>query len=77
MNHKSSHIERDTQDYRRANLALFIAGFVTFSTLYTFQPLFPVLVAEFKISPAMASLALSVSTFTLALMLPISGSRLL
>lgn len=74
MNHKSSHIERDTQDYRRANLALFIAGFVTFSTLYTFQPLFPVLVAEFKISPAMASLALSVSTFTLALMLPISGS---
>jgi YNFM family putative membrane transporter len=74
MNQRSSHIECGTRDYRRANLALFVAGFVTFSTLYTFQPLFPALVAEFAISPAMASLALSVSTFSLALMLPISGS---
>jgi len=74
MDHKSSHIERGTRDYRRANLALFIAGFVTFSTLYTFQPLFPALVAEFAISPAIASLTLSVATFMLALMLPISGS---
>ena len=74
MESENSHIERGTQDYRRANLALFIAGFVTFSTLYTFQPLFPLLVSEFAISPAIASLTLSVATFALAWMLPVSGS---
>lgn len=67
-------IERGTREYRRANLALFIAGFVTFSTLYTVQPLLPLLVTEFAISPATASLALSTATFALAWMLPISGS---
>jgi YNFM family putative membrane transporter len=74
MEREKSHIERGSLDYRRANLALFIAGFVTFSTLYTFQPLFPQLVSEFAISPALASLTLSVATFALAWMLPISGS---
>ena len=70
----SGQIERGTKDYRRANLALFIAGFVTFSTLYTIQPLLPLLVVEFGVSPAAASLALSVATFALAWMLPVSGS---
>lgn len=68
------YIERGSRDYRRANLALFFAGFVTFSTIYTFQPLFPNLVEEFNISPALASLALSFTTFSLALTLPVSGS---
>jgi YNFM family putative membrane transporter len=67
-------IEQGTADYRRANLALFIAGFVTFSTLYTVQPLLPLFVTEFGVAPATASLALSVATFTLAWMLPVSGS---
>lgn len=67
-------IECGTNSYRRANLALFMAGFVTFSTLYTVQPLLPQLVMEFGVSPAAASLALSVATFALAWMLPISGS---
>lgn len=71
---QSGQIERGTKDYRRANLALFIAGFVTFSTLYTIQPLLPLLVTEFDVSPATASLALSVATFALAWMLPVSGS---
>ena len=70
----NTQIERGTHDYRSANLALFIAGFVTFSTLYTVQPLLPLLVTEFAISPATASLALSTATFALAWMLPISGS---
>lgn len=70
----SRYIERGSKDYRRANLALFMAGFVTFSTLYTFQPLFPNLVREFGISPAIASLSLSFATFALALTLPLSGS---
>ena len=67
-------IQRGSRAYMRANLALFFAGFVTFSTLYTFQPLFPNLVSEFGISPAIASLSLSFATFALALGLPISGS---
>jgi YNFM family putative membrane transporter len=71
---QTDRIERGTSAYRRANLALFIAGFVTFSTLYTVQPLLPLLVAEFAIAPATASLALSVTTFALAWTLPISGS---
>jgi YNFM family putative membrane transporter len=68
------YIERDSREYRRANLALFFAGFVTFSTLYTFQPLFPNLVDEFNISPTVASLSLSFATFALAVTLPVSGS---
>jgi YNFM family putative membrane transporter len=67
-------IQRGSKEYAQANLALFLAGFVTFSTLYTFQPLFPNLVAEFGISPAYASLSLSFATFALALTLPLSGS---
>ena len=74
MTADSGQIERGTRDYRRANLALFIAGFVTFSTLYTIQPLLPLLAVEFSVSPAASSLALSVATFALAWMLPVSGS---
>jgi len=67
-------IQRGTRDYSKANLALFFAGFVTFSTLYDFQPLFPNLVGEFGISPTVASLSLSFATFALAWTLPVSGS---
>lgn len=74
MSVQAEQIERGTREYRRANLALFIAGFVTFSTLYTVQPLLPLFVTEFGVSPATASLALSTATFGLAWMLPVSGS---
>ena len=67
-------IEQGTLMFHRVNLSLFIAGFITFSTLYDFQPLLPVLVTDFNISPAFGSLALSVATFSLALTLPVSGS---
>jgi len=43
MGSENIHIQRGTAAYRRANLALFLAGFVTFSTLYDFQPLLPIL----------------------------------
>lgn len=74
MNQRHGQIERGTAEYRRANLALFIAGFVTFSTLYDVQPLLPLFVTEFGISPATASLTLSVATFALAWTLPVSGT---
>ena len=67
-------ITRGSRTYLKANLALFFAGFVTFSTIYMFQPLFPSLVEEFGVSPAIASLSLSFATFALAISLPISGS---
>ncbi|NDY72703.1 MFS transporter [Desulfobacter hydrogenophilus] len=67
-------IHKGSRRYYLANIALFLAGFVTFATLYDFQPLFPNLVQEYGITPAMASLSLSVATFSLAFTLPFSGS---
>jgi YNFM family putative membrane transporter len=63
-----------SRDFRRANTALFLAGLITFATLYTYQPLFPSLVDDFGIRPTVASLALSVTTLALAVTLPIAGS---
>ncbi len=67
-------MHKGSRRYYLANLALFLAGFVTFASLYDFQPLFPNLVQEYGITPAMASLSLSVATFSLAFALPFSGS---
>lgn len=45
-------IQPHTKAYRKASLALFISGFVTFATLYTTQPLMPLFSEEFHISAA-------------------------
>jgi YNFM family putative membrane transporter len=58
---------RDMPAYRRAGLALFVAGFATFSLLYCVQPLLPVFSSEFGVSPAASALSLSLSTGALAL----------
>lgn len=63
-----------TPAYRRVNLALFCAGFVTFITLYDVQPLLPLFAREFGVSPAMSSLALSFSTIALALGMLVAGT---
>ncbi|MCB8874226.1 MFS transporter [Acidisoma silvae] len=55
-----------TPDYRRISLALFLAGFATFSLLYCTQPLLPLFSHHFHITPASSSLALSLSTGALA-----------
>lgn len=70
----STYILRGSKEFRQANLALFLAGFVTFSTLHNFQPLLPILTAEFGVTPATASLTLSVATLALAITLPLSGT---
>jgi YNFM family putative membrane transporter len=67
-------ISVDTPAYRRVNLALFCAGFVTFITLYDVQPLLPLFAREFGVSPAMASLPLSCATIALALGMLIAGT---
>ena len=60
------YLTRGTLPYRRASLALFLSGFSTFSLLYCVQPLLPVFAADYAVSPAQSSLALSLSTGFLA-----------
>jgi MFS transporter, YNFM family, putative membrane transport protein len=50
----------------RIPLALFLAGFSTFSLLYCVQPLLPVFARYYHVSPAASSLPLSLSTGCLA-----------
>jgi MFS transporter, YNFM family, putative membrane transport protein len=59
--------------FRRIALALFLAGFATFSLLYCVQPLLPLLASDFAVSPAVSSLALSFSTAALALSVFMAG----
>jgi len=69
-----SRLTEGTPAFRRANGALFAGGFVTFSILYAVQPLIPVFAQDYAISPAMGSLALSVTTASLALSMLFLGS---
>ena len=70
----SAHLMRGTPAYRRATLALFCAGFATFALLYCVQPLLPLLAAHFSVSAAGSSLALSLTTLSLAVCLLVSGA---
>lgn len=67
----TTHLARGCAGYRRATVALFCAGFATFAMLYCVQPL---LAAHFRISAASSSLALTLTTLSLALCLLISGA---
>lgn len=60
--------------FHKANWALFLAGFITFANLYITQPLLPTFADVFHVSPAVASLSLSVTTFALAVSLIIVSS---
>ena len=59
---------------RRVSLALFAAGFATFSLLYCVQPLLPAFARDFRVGPAEASLALSLTTGFLALAILLAGA---
>lgn len=67
-------IKRGTPDYWRVSVALFLAGFATFSLLYCVQPLLPELSRTFAVSPAQSALALSVSTACLAVSIVLAGA---
>ncbi|MFJ5771880.1 MFS transporter [Psychrobacillus sp. NPDC093180] len=69
-----NYIQRGTKEYKKTNLALFAAGFITFANLYSTQAVLPEFSKEFHISPAVASLSLSFATFALAISLVIFGS---
>ncbi len=57
---------RGSVGFRRITLALFAGALATFTVLYSVQALLPALASDFSVSPATASLALSVSTAALA-----------
>ncbi len=59
---------------RRIGLALFMAGFATFSLIYCTQPLLPEFAAEFGVTPAASSLALSLTTGGLAVSILLAGA---
>lgn len=68
------YIQKGTRAFHKANWALFLAGFITFANLYVTQPLLPTFSEAFHVSPAAASLSLSVTTFALAVSLIIVSS---
>lgn len=68
------YIQKGTKAFHKANWALFLAGFITFANLYITQPLLPTFAEEFDVSPAVASLSLSVTTFALSISMIIVGS---
>jgi len=63
---QTAYIERGSHGFRMVNIALFAAGFTTFALLYSVQPILPVFSDEFHVSPAEASLAMSLTTQFLA-----------
>lgn len=69
----ASHIRRGTPAFMRATLALFSAGLATFALVYCVQPILPILSHEFGISPASASVSLSVTTALLAVGMLFTG----
>jgi YNFM family putative membrane transporter len=66
-------IEHGTPAFWRTNFALFAAGFATFALLYCVQPLMPLFSADFGVSAAGASLALSLTTGLLAVSMLAAG----
>lgn len=67
-------IRLGTAEYRNAGLALFLAGFASFSLIYCVQPLLPAFTDSFGVSPAESSLALSLTTGLLAISIVLAGA---
>lgn len=67
-------MRRGTPEYGRASLALFLAGFSTFSLLWCAQPLLPALARHFSLSAATSSLAVSLTTGALAAAIVVAGA---
>lgn len=67
-------VSRRSAAYKRIALALFLAGFSTFSLLYCVQPLLPSFTREFDIGAATSSLSLSLTTGFLAVSIMCAGA---
>jgi MFS transporter, YNFM family, putative membrane transport protein len=66
-------LQRGTPTFRRVNLALFAGAIATYASLYTTQPLLPMLSESFHVTPAMASLTVSSATICLAAAMVVGG----
>ena len=69
-----THLQSGTPDYRRTSLVLFVAGFVAFAMLYVVQGVLPDVSDDFLVSPAVASLTLSLATLPLAVAILVAAS---
>jgi YNFM family putative membrane transporter len=69
-----SYIQKGTIKFRKVSMALFAGGFNTYAILYSTQPIMPYLSRDFRVSPTVASLSLSVTTITLAISMLFVGS---
>jgi YNFM family putative membrane transporter len=67
-------IEHGTPEFVRTNVALFASGFTTFALLYCVQPILPLFSENFHVSPAGASLSLSLTTALLAVSMLVAGA---
>ncbi|AFM39387.1 arabinose efflux permease family protein [Desulfosporosinus acidiphilus SJ4] len=71
---ETSYIQKGTKKFRKTTIAMFFGGFNTFAIMYSTQPLLPVFSNQFHISPAVASLSLSLTTLALAISMLFVGS---
>jgi YNFM family putative membrane transporter len=69
----SEPISSGTPAYRKLAVALLIAGFATFSLLYSVQSLLPVFARSFNVSAGEASLVVSLATGAMALTLLVAS----
>ncbi|NIH16842.1 MAG: MFS transporter [Buchnera aphidicola (Periphyllus lyropictus)] len=63
----NKYIKKNTTDFYKTIFSLFLAGFSAFSILYSIQPILPIFSKIFYLTPFQSSLALSVSTISMAL----------
>ncbi|MGH3448365.1 MAG: MFS transporter [Nocardioidaceae bacterium] len=74
MTYPDVFLRKGTPEYRRASVVLFVAAFMTFAMLYVVQGMLPAISDEFSVSPAVASLVLSLTTLPLAVTVVIAAS---
>ena len=67
------YISKGSPSFNAILIALFLAGFTSFSVLYCVQPMMPIFAHDFAISPTQSSFPLSFSTLALAVALLMTG----
>ena len=70
----NARIEAGTPEFRRTNVAVFFCGFAIFAILYCPQPVLPLFVAEFGVSPAQSSIAVSITAVVMAVSMLFASS---
>ncbi|NIH41061.1 MAG: MFS transporter [Buchnera aphidicola (Periphyllus aceris)] len=63
---QNKYIKYRTKDFYKMIISLFFVGFSTFSILYSIQPILPIFSKKFFLTPSESSLALSISTVSMA-----------